>query len=243
METAAGLKEITDKLSIPFIFKSSYDKANRTSIKSFRGPGIKKGLNILSKVRRKYNVPVLTDVHTPQEAEVAAEFVDVLQIPAFLCRQTDVLVAAGKTGKAVNVKKGQFLSPFEIKNVVEKIEKTGNNNVMLTERGYVFGYNNLVVDLRSIYYMRKTGYPVIIDVTHSVQMPGGNGDVSGGDRECEETMAKGCVAAGAYGVFAEIHPQPEKALSDPAIQYPLDKIGNLLKNLMAIYNAAKSAGN
>lgn len=237
--TALKLKGITEKLSIPFVFKSSYDKANRTSIKSFRGPGFKKGMRILLKVRQRLKIPVLTDVHSPQEAALAAKYVDILQIPAFLCRQTDVLLAAGKTGKVVNIKKGQFLSPFEIKNVIEKIKSTGNNNILLTERGYIFGYNNLIVDLKSVFYLKKTGYPVIIDVTHSVQKPGGQGSSSGGDREYIETIAKGCVAAGAYGVFLEVHPQPEKALSDSAVQYPLDKIENLLKNLIKVYDAVK----
>lgn len=238
-KTALKLKEITEKLSIPFIFKSSYDKANRTSIKSFRGPGFKKGMRILLKVKQKLKIPVLTDVHSPQEATLAAKYVDILQIPAFLCRQTDILLAAGKTGKAVNIKKGQFLSPFEINNIIEKIRFTGNNNILLTERGYIFGYNNLIVDLKSIFCLKKTGYPVIIDVTHSVQKPGGQGSASGGDRKYIETIAKGCVAAGAYGVFLEVHPQPKKALSDSAVQYPLDKIENLLKNLIKVYNAVK----
>ncbi|MCX7699001.1 MAG: 3-deoxy-8-phosphooctulonate synthase [Candidatus Goldbacteria bacterium] len=236
---AIKLKEITEKLSIPFIFKSSYDKANRTSIKSYRGPGLKKGIKILSIIRQKLKIPILTDVHSPDEARFAAKYVDVLQIPAFLCRQTDILLAAGKTGKPVNIKKGQFLSPYEIKNIIEKIKSTGNNNILLTERGYIFGYNNLVVDLKSIYYMKQTGYPVIIDVTHSVQRPGGAGIQSGGDREYIETIAKGCVAAGAYGVFMEVHPKPEKALSDSAVQYPLNKVEKLLRELKRIYEVVK----
>ncbi len=238
-DIANKLKIITDKLSIPFIFKSSYDKANRTSIRSFRGPGFEKGIKILSQIRRKFKIPVLTDIHSPQEAIVAAKYVDVLQIPAFLCRQTDILVAAAKTGKAINVKKGQFLSPFEIDNIIEKIKSNENNNILLTERGYIFGYNNLVVDLKSIHYLRETGYPVVIDVTHSVQRPGGKGIMSGGDREYIETIARGCVAAGAYGVFMEVHQQPSKALSDSSVQYPLDKVENLLKDLIRIYNAIK----
>jgi len=239
MATALKLKEITDNLKIPFIFKSSYDKANRTSIKSYRGPGLKKGISILSKIRNKLKIPVLTDVHSPQEAIMASKYVDVLQIPAFLCRQTDILTAAGKTGRVVNIKKGQFLSPFEIKNTIEKVKSTGNNNILLTERGFVFGYNNLVVDLKSIHYLKKTGYPVIIDATHSVQRPGGSGNMSGGDREYIETIAKGCVAAGAYGIFMEVHAQPERALSDSATQYPLNKIENLLKELIKVYSAVK----
>lgn len=238
-KTALKLKEITEKLSIPFIFKSSYDKANRTSISSYRGPGLKNGIKILSKVRKKLKIPVLTDIHNPQEAVLAAKYVDILQIPAFLCRQTDILLAAGKTGKPVNIKKGQFLSPFEITNIIEKIKSTGNNNILLTERGYIFGYNNLVVDLKSIHVLKKTGYPVIIDITHSVQRPGGAGTYSSGDREYIETIAKGCVAAGAYGIFMEVHPEPQKALSDSAVQYPLDRVENLLKNLIKIYNAVK----
>jgi 2-dehydro-3-deoxyphosphooctonate aldolase (KDO 8-P synthase) len=238
-KTALKLKEITEKLSIPFIFKSSYDKANRTSVLSYRGPGFKKGINILSGIKKKLKIPVLTDIHNPKEAGLAAKYVDILQIPAFLCRQTDILLAAGKTGKPVNVKKGQFLSPFEINNIIEKIKSTGNNNILLTERGYIFGYNNLVVDLKSIHILKRTGYPVIIDVTHSVQRPGGAGTYSGGDREYIDTIAKGCVAAGAYGIFMEVHPEPQKALSDSAVQYPLDRVEILLKNLIKIYNAVK----
>jgi 2-dehydro-3-deoxyphosphooctonate aldolase (KDO 8-P synthase) len=235
---AAELKKICQRLNIPFIFKASYDKANRTSAKSFRGPGIKKGLQILADIKKKLNVPVLTDVHSLDEVKAAAGTADILQIPAFLCRQTDLVTAAARTGRAINIKKGQFLSPFEMENIIRKIEAAGNKNIFLTERGFSFGYNNLVVDLKSIAYMKKTGYPVVIDATHSVQRPGGAGDRSGGDREYIEAIAKGAVAAGASGVFMEVHPNPAKALSDKDTQYPLDKIAKLLYELKKIYIAA-----
>jgi 2-dehydro-3-deoxyphosphooctonate aldolase (KDO 8-P synthase) len=232
---ASALKEITWELRIPFIFKGSYDKANRTSIKSYRGPGIEKGLRILDKVRQKFGVPIITDVHSPEEAAAAGKVADVLQIPAFLCRQTDLIVAAAKTGRPVNIKKGQFLSPYEVGNIVKKAESAGNNNIMLTERGFSFGYNNLVVDLKSIAIMKKTGYPVIIDATHSVQRPGGAGDQSGGDREFVETIAKGAVAAGANGVFLEVHHDVANAMSDKETQYPLDGAKKLLEKLKNIF--------
>ncbi len=238
-QTAGALKEITSGLKIPFIFKASYDKANRTSIKSFRGPGIEKGITILSKIRKDLKIPVMTDVHDKFEAKEVGKFVDVLQIPAFLCRQTDLLVAAAKTGKAVNIKKGQFLSPYEIDNVIVKMEETGNKNIMLTERGFSFGYNNLVVDLKSIAYMRKSGYPVIIDATHAVQRPGGAGTSSGGEREYVDTIARGAVAAGASGVFMEVHPNPEKALSDKETQIALSKIENILIKLSEVFDVVK----
>ncbi len=234
---AEALGEITSNLGIPFIFKASYDKANRTSIKSFRGVGIDKGLKILSGIRKAYGIPVLTDVHSPEEVKKAAQNVDVLQIPAFLCRQTDLIVAAAKSGAIVNIKKGQFLSPQEMGNIIKKAEGAGNKNLMLTERGFTFGYNNLVVDLKSIAHMKTLGYPVIIDATHAVQRPGGAGDKSAGERQYVEAIAKGCVAAGANGVFMEVHPNPEKALSDRDTQYSLDKIEELLGTLLDVYKA------
>jgi 2-dehydro-3-deoxyphosphooctonate aldolase (KDO 8-P synthase) len=238
--TARRLKEIAVKLGLPLVFKASYDKANRTSISSFRGVGIDKGLKILSGISKEFDVPVLTDVHSPEEAVKAAQAVDVLQIPAFLCRQTDLIVAAAKSGKIVNIKKGQFLSPQEMDNIVKKAESAGNRNLILTERGFSFGYNNLVVDLKSIAYMKTLGYPVVIDATHAVQRPGGAGDKSSGDRQYVETIAKGSVAAGADGVFMEIHPDPDKALSDKDTQYPLDKAESLIAKLMEIYNIART---
>jgi 2-dehydro-3-deoxyphosphooctonate aldolase (KDO 8-P synthase) len=240
MKTAAELKVICGRLGIPFIFKASYDKANRTSVASFRGPGIKKGLKILADIKKKLGVPVLTDVHDIPEVKLAAKVADILQIPAFLCRQTDLVVAAARTGRIINIKKGQFLSPFEVENVIRKVETAGNRNILLTERGFSFGYNNLVVDLKSIAYMKKTGYPVVIDATHSVQRPGGAGDRSGGDREYIEAISKGAIAAGASGVFMEVHPNPAKALSDKDTQYPLDKAAKLLYELKKIYIAANS---
>ncbi len=207
------LKEICSKLNIPFIFKASYDKANRSSIKSYRGPGIEKGIEILKEVKEKYKVPITTDVHCLTHVEKVKNIVDLIQIPAFLCRQTDLLLECGKTGKPVNVKKGQFLSPYEIKNVIEKIKSTGNDNIMITERGTFFGYNNLVSDFRSIPIMRSFGYPVIFDATHSVQQPGGLGNASGGNRDFVPYLAKAAVAVGCDGIFMEVHPEPEKALS------------------------------
>lgn len=239
-KVASELKEICSRLNIPFIFKASYDKANRTSAGSYRGPGIKKGLKILGDIRKKLNIPVITDVHEVSEVKLAAKTADIIQIPAFLCRQTDLVLAAARTGKIINIKKGQFLSPFEVENIIRKVEATGNYKIMLTERGFSFGYNNLVVDLKAIAYLKNTGYPVVIDATHSVQRPGGAGDRSGGDREYIEAIAKGAVAAGASGVFLEVHPNPAKALSDKDTQYPLDKAARLLYELKRIYIAANS---
>ncbi|MEI7541721.1 MAG: 3-deoxy-8-phosphooctulonate synthase [bacterium] len=233
---AEKLKEITQRLGMPFVFKASYDKANRTSLGSFRGPGIKKGLNLMAKIKEKLSLPVLTDVHETKDVVQTAKVVDILQIPAFLCRQTDLIVAAAKTGKIINIKKGQFLSPFEMDNIIQKALSTGNKEIMLTERGFSFGYNNLVVDLKSIAYMRKTGYPVIIDATHAVQRPGGAGNRSGADREYIDTIARGAVAAGATGVFMEVHPNPKKALSDKDSQYALDKVEPVLRKLKEIYD-------
>ncbi|MBO6272075.1 3-deoxy-8-phosphooctulonate synthase [bacterium] len=213
-ETASELKEICQKLDINYVFKSSFDKANRSSITSFRGPGMEKGLEMLAEIKAKYDLPIVTDIHTPDQAEPVSKVADILQIPAFLCRQTDLLVSAGKTGKIVNIKKGQFLAPQQMKTLVKKVEDSGNNKIMLTDRGTSFGYNNLVVDFRSIPIMKEFGYPVVFDATHSVQMPGSNGDSTGGDRSFVPMLAKAAMATGADVLFFEIHPNPDKALCD-----------------------------
>lgn len=213
-ETAKGLKEITKKLGINFIFKSSFDKANRSSIYSYRGPGLDNGLEMLQSVKDKFDIPIVTDIHTPDQAEPVSKVVDMLQIPAFLCRQTDLLVAAAKTGKIVNIKKGQFLAPEQMGQLVKKVEDSGNNNILLTDRGCSFGYNNLVVDFRAIPIMQTFGYPVVFDATHSVQLPGAQGTCSGGDRRFVPTLAKAAVAAGANALFFEVHPDPDKAKCD-----------------------------
>ena len=215
-ETASGLKEICKKLDINYVFKSSFDKANRSSITSFRGPGLEKGLEMLAEIKSKYDLPIVTDIHTPDQAKPTSEVADILQIPAFLCRQTDLLVEAGKTGKIVNIKKGQFLAPQQMKPLVKKVEDSGNKKIMLTDRGTSFGYNNLVSDFRSIPIMKEFGYPVVFDATHSVQMPGSNGDSTGGDRRFVPLLAKSAMAAGADVLFFEIHPDPDKALCDGA---------------------------
>lgn len=238
LETGARIAELARALNLPYIFKSSYDKANRTSIASFRGPGLKAGLAVLRKVREQVGVPVLTDVHSPEEAATAAEVVDVLQIPAFLCRQTDLLVAAAKTGRVVNVKKGQFLSPWEMENVVKKLEDSGNRRIILTERGSSFGYNNLVVDMRALPIMRRFGYPVVFDATHSVQLPGGAGIRSSGQREFVSPLACAAAAAGCDGFFMEVHPDPEAALSDGPNMVPLSRLKPLLERLLRICEAA-----
>jgi 2-dehydro-3-deoxyphosphooctonate aldolase (KDO 8-P synthase) len=225
------------KIAGLFIFKASFDKANRSSITSYRGPGLKEGVRILSDLRRE-GYAILTDIHEPSQAEVAAEAADILQIPAFLCRQTDLLVAAGRTGRAVNVKKGQFVSPYEIRQAADKVASTGNNNVLLTERGSSFGYNNLVVDMRGLAIMREFGWPVIFDATHSVQIPGGLGQVSGGQPEFIPTLARAATAAGIDGVFVEVHEAPERALSDGANALRLDLLGPLWENLQAIHRLA-----
>ena len=214
MAIAEKLKRITSDLGVPFIFKASYDKANRTSIKSYRGPGLKNGLKILQKIKNELDLPILSDVHKEEEVEPAAEVLDILQIPAFLCRQTDLLVKAAKTGKPINVKKGQFLAPWDMKNVVVKLEESGNNNILLTERGATFGYNNLVVDMRSLVLMRDHGYPVIFDATHSLQQPGGQGTTSGGQSQMVPDLARGAVAVGCDALFMEIHPDPSKSKTD-----------------------------
>ncbi len=236
-EVAGKMKEITEKLGIRYIFKSSYDKANRTSIKSYRGPGLEKGLRILSDVKSRFGIPVLTDVHETWQVRHAAEVVDVIQIPAFLSRQTDLLVEAGKTGKIVNIKKGQFIAPWDVKPMVEKVESTGNRNIWITERGYIFGYNNLVVDFRGIPIMRQLGYPVIYDATHSLQRPSGMGGMSGGDRELIPYLARAAVAVGVDGIFMEVHPEPDRALSDPRTQFPLGRVEELLRQLISIEDA------
>ena len=238
-QVAGALKKITAKLKIPFIFKASYDKANRTSINSFRGPGLIDGLEILNAVKEKFAVPILSDVHAVDEVERSAEVLDVLQIPAFLCRQTDLLVKAAKTGKVINVKKGQFLAPWDMKEVVKKIENAGNHKILLTERGVSFGYNNLVTDFRSLAILRKTGYPVVFDATHSVQQPGGLGTASGGTGEHIPLLARCAVAAGTDAVFMEVHPNPKKALSDGPNMVALNQVEGLLKDLKAIEEAVK----
>ena len=238
LETAHRIAEIARALHIPYIFKSSYDKANRTSISSFRGPGIKEGLAILRKVKDQVGVPVLTDVHSVEEAAQAGEEVDVLQIPAFLCRQTDLLVAAARTGRVVNVKKGQFLSPGDMANIVTKLEESGTRKILLTERGSSFGYNNLVVDMRALPIMRKFGYPVVFDATHSVQLPGGGGTKSSGQREFVAPLACAAAAAGCDGFFMEVHPDPDHAPSDGPNMVPLHDLKKLLDRLMRICQAA-----
>ena len=235
LRTAEVLKKVTSELKIPFIFKSSYDKANRSSLNSFRGPGLEKGLRILQKVKEKIEVPVLSDVHRLEEVEQAAQVLDILQIPAFLCRQTDLVLAAARTGKPVNVKKGQFMAPWDMHNIVEKITSTGNRQVLLTERGTSFGYNNLVADMRSIPIMKQFGYPVVFDATHSVQLPGAKGDASGGQREFVPSLARAAVAAGCDGLFMEIHPDPDSALSDGPNMVPLGDVKQLLEQLKRIY--------
>ncbi|HLA50503.1 MAG TPA: 3-deoxy-8-phosphooctulonate synthase [Thermodesulfovibrionia bacterium] len=242
IDAAKRLKKISEKLKIPLIFKSSYDKANRTSISSPRGPGIEKGLKILEKVKKETGMPVLSDIHSPEEVAYAAEVLDVFQIPAFLCRQTDLIVAASKTGKPVNIKKGQFLAPWEVKNIIEKFTSTGNHNLLITERGTSFGYNNLVVDMRSILIMQEFGYPVIFDATHSVQLPGGLGSASGGQREFVAPLSKAAVAVGCNGLFLEVHQDPDKALCDGPNMLRLDdleKLLTILKNMDELLNPSK----
>lgn len=237
MEIAKTIKRIAEKLDLDYFFKASFDKANRTSINSYRGPGIDEGLRILQKVKDTYDLKICTDIHEPWQAERAAEVVDIIQIPAFLCRQTDLLIAAAKTGKIINVKKAQFLAPWDMRNVVKKIEDSGNRNIMLCERGTRFGYNMLVVDMSGIMEMKKIGYPVVMDATHSVQQPSSKGDVTGGNREYVEPLAKAAVAAGADALFFEVHPNPDKALSDGANMVRLDEFEGLLKRVIKVYDA------
>ncbi len=236
-QTAERLKNITEELGIPYTFKASFDKANRTSVNSFRGPGIDEGLRILQKVKDTYNIPICTDIHEPWQAEKAAEVCDIIQIPAFLCRQTDLLTAAAKTGKCVNIKKGQFMAPWDMAACVEKVKKFGNDNIIISERGTSFGYNNLVVDMTGLLEMKKTGVPVYFDATHSVQKPCGNGASSGGNSDYAEQLAKAAVAIGVDGLFIETHPNPEKARSDSAVMIPLSNIKPLLRQLQKIYYA------
>ncbi len=239
MTVAGRMKEITEDLGIPYTFKASFDKANRTSINSFRGPGIDKGLEILRKVKDAFGLPICTDIHEPWHAELAAKVCDVIQIPAFLCRQTDLLVAAAKTGKCINIKKAQFLAPWDMKNCVDKIRQSGNDNVMLCERGTVFGYNTLVVDMTGLRVMKDFGVPVIFDATHSVQKPGGNGTSTGGNRQFVEYLAKAAVAVGVDGLFMETHPDPDKALSDGPNMVPLEEMRELLEKLIKVYEAVQ----
>lgn len=229
LRMALQIKKITDKLSIPFIFKSSFDKANRTSVLSFRGPGIDGGLQILADVKSELDVPIITDIHLPEQAIAIAEVADIIQIPAFLCRQTDLLIAASSTGKPVNIKKGQFLSPWKVKNIIEKVESTGNNRILITERGNTFGFDNLVVDMRSIPIMQEeTGYPVIFDGTHSAQMPGNIGNLTGGLRKYIPATVNAAIAVGCNGLFIEVHDDVDNAKSDVATQWPLNQLEKLL---------------
>ncbi|MCS6884886.1 MAG: 3-deoxy-8-phosphooctulonate synthase [Acidobacteriota bacterium] len=242
MKMAEAISTITRRLGMPYIFKASYDKANRTSIKSYRGPGLQEGLKILAKVRNEFEVPVLTDIHDATQASIAAEVVDILQIPAFLCRQTDLLIAAARTGRAVNVKKGQFLAPWDIKNVVEKLTSARCKLILLTERGTSFGYNNLVVDMRSFPIMREFGCPVVFDVTHSLQRPGGLGTATDGESKFIEYLARAGVACGIDGVFMEVHDNPAEALSDGPNALPLSRLEPLLESLLKIDSVVRSLG-
>ncbi|HEY3302039.1 MAG TPA: 3-deoxy-8-phosphooctulonate synthase [Candidatus Binatia bacterium] len=239
MRHAAFIKQAADRVGMPFIFKSSYDKANRTSLFSFRGPGVEEGLGILAKVRQEIGVPVLTDVHEKEQVDLAKDSVDVLQIPALLCRQTDFVVAVAQSGKIVNVKKGQFLAPWDVGNIVEKIVSSGNERVMVTERGVSFGYNNLVSDMRSLVVLGELGYPVVFDATHSLQLPGGLGQASGGERRYISALAKAAVAVGIDALFMEVHENPDKALSDGPNSLPLNELEELLKRVKEIDQLAK----
>jgi len=238
--TAGKLKELCIGLGLSLLFKSSYDKANRTSLSSFRGPGLEKGLQILSDVRSKFDIPVISDVHSIEEAKYAAEVLDVLQIPAFLCRQTDLIIAASNTGKSVNIKKGQFLAPWDVKNIIEKFISTGNQNICITERGTSFGYNNLVVDFRGFPIMRSFGYPVIFDITHSLQLPGGMGKRSDGQREFAGYLANAAAAVGVDGLFMEVHPEPDRAMCDGPNMIKLDDVQEILKTIKAIDGLVKA---
>lgn len=239
-ETAQGLKEITKELGINFVFKSSFDKANRSSITSFRGPGMEKGLEMLQLVKEKYDLPIVTDIHTPDQAKPVAEVADILQIPAFLCRQTDLLVAAAETGKIVNIKKGQFLAPEQMGSLVKKVEDSGNTNIMLTDRGSSFGYNNLVSDFRGIPIMQQFGYPVVFDATHSVQLPGANGICSGGDRRFVPVLAKAAMAVGANVLFFEVHPDPDKAKCDGPNMVALKDAKELFATCKKIFEVVRA---
>lgn len=238
-QTAETLKAVTEELGINYVFKSSFDKANRSSINSYRGVGMEKGLEMLSKIKSEFEVPIVTDIHLPEQAAPVAEVADILQIPAFLCRQTDLLVAAAKTGKIINIKKGQFLAPQQMKSLVKKVEDSGNQRIMLTDRGVSFGYNNLVVDYRAIPIMKEFGYPVVFDATHSVQMPGSNGDSTGGDRRFVPTLANAAMAAGADVLFFEIHPKPDEALCDGANMLALSDAKKVFKKCKAIFDLVR----
>ena len=239
LEMSYAIKEVSDDVGIPIIFKSSFDKANRTSIKSFRGPGIQEGMRILSDVKTETGLKVLTDIHSPDQAGLVSDVVDIIQIPAFLSRQTDLLIAAAKTGKPINIKKGQFLAPWDVEHIVKKVEESGSQNILLTDRGTQFGYNNLVADMRAIPLMKQFGYPVIFDATHSAQLPGGSGGHSSGMRDMIPTLARAAVAAGCNGVFMEVHNNVDKAKSDAATQWPLDKLATLLIELKKIHNSLR----
>ncbi len=238
---AHSIARIADRLDIPYVFKASYDKANRSSARSFRGIGMDEGLRILQRVKDEVGVPVITDIHESEQVAAVAEVADILQIPAFLCRQTDLLQAAAESGRVVNVKKGQFLAPWDVANIIEKLEATGNRQIMLTERGTSFGYNNLVVDMRSFPIMRGFGYPVVFDVTHSVQLPGGLGDATDGQAEYIEHLARAGVACGIDGLFMEVHDNPPHALSDATTQFALEKLEPLLETLLKIHELARPA--
>ncbi|MDH3747245.1 MAG: 3-deoxy-8-phosphooctulonate synthase [Gammaproteobacteria bacterium] len=242
LDVAGTLKEICASLAVPYIYKSSFDKANRSSRSGFRGPGMEEGLRVLEEVRRQIGVPVLTDVHEDTPMDEVADVVDILQTPAFLCRQTNFILRVAETGKPVNIKKGQFLSPWEMQNVVDKAKSTGNNDIMVCERGFSFGYNNLISDMRSLAIMRGSGCPVVFDATHSVQLPGGKGSASGGQREFIPVLARAATAAGVAGLFMETHPKPEEALSDGPNAMPLGKLGALLETLVAIDKSVKQNG-
>jgi len=239
LEMSYAIKEVSEDVGIPIIFKSSFDKANRTSIKSFRGPGIQEGMRILSDVKTETGLKVLTDIHSPDQAGLVSDVVDIIQIPAFLSRQTDLLIAAAKTGKPINIKKGQFLAPWDVEHIVKKMEESGSQNILLTDRGTQFGYNNLVADMRAIPLMKQFGYPVIFDATHSAQLPGGSGGHSSGMRDMIPTLARAAVAAGCNGVFMEVHNNVDKAKSDAATQWPLDKLATLLIELKKIHDSLR----
>ncbi len=239
LKMARALKDLTGRLGVPYIFKSSFDKANRSSVESFRGPGLKEGLRILRSVKEKVGVPVLSDIHEPAQVEEAAEVLDILQIPAFLCRQTDLLVAAGRSGAVVNIKKGQFLSPWDMKHAIDKVRSAGNESILVTERGTTFGYRNLVVDFRSLLIMRRLGYPVVMDATHAVQLPGGEGDRSGGDPAFIPPLARAAAAVGIDALFCEVHDDPGSARSDGPNALPLDRVEDVLGSVLAIDAAAR----
>ena len=238
-KTAEGLKTVCSELGINYVFKCSFDKANRSSIDSYRGLGMEKGLEYLAEIKKEFDLPIVTDIHLPEQAEPVSKIADILQIPAFLCRQTDLLVAAAKTGKIVNIKKGQFLAPQQMKSLVKKVEDSGNRNIMLTDRGVTFGYNNLVSDFRAIPIMKEFGYPVVFDATHSVQMPGSNGDSTGGDRRFVPTLANCAMAAGADVLFFEVHPDPEKALCDGPNMLYLKDAKSVFKTCKAIFEIVR----